>query len=74
MSMTVSPGANFADRLFGKLYADKGYIAQWLTAFLKDLGIDFVTKVKKNMKPSPCLPLTRRCYGSDPSWKPSSTN
>ncbi|HMW57380.1 MAG TPA: transposase [Accumulibacter sp.] len=38
-------------RLFGKRYADKGDIAQWLTTFLKDLGIDFVTKVRKNRKP-----------------------
>ncbi|MBL8399830.1 IS982 family transposase, partial [Accumulibacter sp.] len=45
------PLCDFADRLFGKLYADKGYIAQWLTPFLKDLGIDFVTKVRKNRKP-----------------------
>ena len=45
------PLCDFAERLFGKLYADKGYIAQWLTTFLKDLGIDFVTKVRKNRKP-----------------------
>ena len=44
------PWCHFAERLFGKLYADKGYIAKWLTAFMKDLGIDFVTKVKKNRK------------------------
>lgn len=45
------PVRDFANRLFGKLYGDKGYLAKWLTTFLKDLGIDLVTKVRKNMKP-----------------------
>ncbi len=51
------PLCHFAERLFGKLYADKGYIAKWLTAFMKDLGIDFVTKVKKNRKPVALTPF-----------------
>ncbi|TMQ74510.1 Mobile element protein [Candidatus Accumulibacter phosphatis] len=45
------PLCDFTERLFGKRYADKGDIAQWLTPFLTDLGIDFVTKVRKNRKP-----------------------
>jgi len=37
--------------LFGKLYADKGYIGKWLTDWLAQQGVDLVTKVRKNMKP-----------------------
>ncbi|QLH49995.1 MAG: IS982 family transposase [Candidatus Accumulibacter cognatus] len=51
------PLCDFANRLFGKLYADKGYIAKWLTAFLRNLGIDLVTRVKKNMKPVALTPF-----------------
>ena len=45
------PLRQFAQRLFGKRYADKGYIAKWLTDFLKNAGIEWVTQIKKNMKP-----------------------
>lgn len=45
------PLRELTDGLFGKLYADKGYIAHWLTEFLRSRGIDFVTKVRRNMKP-----------------------
>ena len=45
------PLRDFADGLFGTLFADKGYLAQWLTEFLKERGINFVTKVRRNMKP-----------------------
>jgi len=45
------PLCRMAEGLFGKLYADKGYLAKWLTDFLDGLGIDLVTKVRKNMKP-----------------------
>lgn len=45
------PLADYAEGLFGKLYGDKGYLAKWLTESLKKLGIDLVTKVRKNMKP-----------------------
>ena len=51
------PLCDFAERLFGKRYADKGDIAQWLTIFLKDLGIDFVSKVRKNRKPVALSPF-----------------
>lgn len=39
--------------LFGKLYADKGYISQILREYLRTQGIDLVYKVRKNMKPEP---------------------
>jgi len=45
------PLCRLAEGLFGKLYADKGYLAKWLTEFLGARGIDFVTKVRRNMKP-----------------------
>lgn len=41
--MTVTP------TLFGKLFADKGYIAQWLTQLLNDNDTTLVTRVRKNM-------------------------
>ncbi len=36
---------------FGKLYADKGYISKTLIERLKTVGLDLVTKVRRNMKP-----------------------
>ena len=45
------PLLQFVDRLFGKLYADKGYLAKWLTEFLQSHGVELVTKLKKRMKP-----------------------
>ena len=36
--------------LFGKLYADKGYISQSLFAFLFDKGVHIVTGIRTNMK------------------------
>ena len=37
--------------VFGKLYADKGYISQELRQTLKTEGVDLIYKVRKNMKP-----------------------
>jgi transposase len=45
------PMPEMCDGLFGQLFADKGYIAQWLTKALADKGIQLVTTLKKNMKP-----------------------
>lgn len=59
LSMKVTPG-NVDDRkpvaylcrnLFGRVYADKGYIAQWLVERLRQQQVEFITKVRKNMKP-----------------------
>lgn len=47
------PLPDLARGFFGKLYADKGYISKALTERLKTLGIDLVTKVRRNMKPVP---------------------
>lgn len=41
---------NFHDKLFGKLFADKGYIGQTLFEELFIDGIHLVTKIRKNMK------------------------
>lgn len=41
--MSVTP------TLFGTLFADKGYIAQWLTQLLRDNNTALVTRVRKNM-------------------------
>ena len=59
LSMKVTPG-NVDDRkpvtflcrkVFGRVYADKGYIAQWLVERLRQQQVTFITKVRKNMKP-----------------------
>jgi hypothetical protein len=39
-----------ASSLFGKLYADKGYIGKAFAQKMKDFGVDIVTKARKNMK------------------------
>jgi len=43
---------NFLKKLFGKLYADKGYISKELTALLFEQGFHLVTGLKRNMKNS----------------------
>jgi transposase len=58
LAIKVTPG-NVDDRkgllaiasnLFGKLYADKGYIGKNFARKMKDKGVDVVTRVRKNMK------------------------
>jgi transposase len=44
------PIPDLCQGLFGMLFADKGYIAKWLTEALGDMGVKLVTTVKKNMK------------------------
>lgn len=39
-----------ASGLFGKMYADKGYIGKEFAQKMKDKGVDIVTRVRKNMK------------------------
>ena len=39
-----------AERLFGKLYADKGYTSEELRETLRTQGVYLVYKVRKNMK------------------------
>jgi Transposase DDE domain len=36
---------------FGKLFADKGCIATWLTQWYQEWGVGLITKVRNNMKP-----------------------
>jgi transposase len=59
VNVYLSPG-NVDDRkaiphlvkgIVGKLYADKGYLSKSLTERLKTIGINLVTKVRRNMKP-----------------------
>lgn len=59
LNVHVTPG-NVDDRkpvntllqsLFGKVFADRGYVSQSLTEqLLKDFGIEFFAKPKRNMK------------------------
>ena len=41
---------NFLEKIFGSLYADKGYISKELTRLLFDQGLHLVTGIKNNMK------------------------
>jgi transposase len=45
------PLAFLCRRLFGRVYADKGYVARWLVDLMRARHMDFITKVRKNMKP-----------------------
>lgn len=47
------PLPEMCEGLFGQLFADKGYVAKWLTEALAEQGIQLITKLKKNMKPVP---------------------
>jgi len=40
-----------ARKLWGKLFGDKDYISSPLKLLLKEHGLEFLTKLKKNMKP-----------------------
>ena len=40
-----------AQRLFGKLIGDKGYLSKELVAALLQQGVELLTPVRKNMKP-----------------------
>ena len=44
------PVLELARPVFGKLYADKGYISKELRETLKTEGVDLIYKVRKNMK------------------------
>ena len=47
------PVGKLTQSVFGKLYADKGYISQELRQTLKTQDVDLIYKVRKNMKPQP---------------------
>lgn len=47
------PMPELCQGLFGQLFADKGYIAKWLTEKLAEQGLQLITTTKKNMKPVP---------------------
>ena len=53
------PVPDLCQGLFGMLFADKGYIAKWLTEALEEMGIKLVTTVKKNMKPASLTPFEK---------------
>ena len=44
------PVLSFGKKLFGKLFGDRGYISENLATLLKEFDVDFITKIKKNMK------------------------
>ena len=48
-----TPMPDLCEGLFGQLYADKGYIAHWLTETLAEQNLQLITPLKKRMKPVP---------------------
>lgn len=52
-----APVPNMVENFFGKLYGDKGYISKKLTERLQNIGVDLVTKVRRNMKPAQHTPF-----------------
>jgi hypothetical protein len=44
------PVPHLAERLFGKLFGDKGYISQELFLKLYEKGLTIITRIKRNMK------------------------
>jgi len=53
---------HFIEKLFGKLFGDKGYISKKLFESLFCQGIHLVTKLKKNMKTNLVTPLSDAIY------------
>lgn len=53
------PLDGFHNRLFGKLFGDKGYLSSTLRDDLRELGIDLITTIRRNMKPQ-IMPLEDR--------------
>ena len=47
---TPLKSGNFLKKVFGSLYADKGYISKELAALLFDQGLHLVTGIRNNMK------------------------
>jgi transposase len=45
------PVPQMAQRLFGKLIGDKGYLSKNLVAWLLQQGVELLTPIKRNMKP-----------------------
>ena len=49
------------NKVFGKLFADKGYLSKSLTQWLHDtLDVELITRVRKNMKPKEKSHLDKR--------------
>lgn len=59
LSMKVTPGnvddrkpvAQLCRHFFGRVYADRGYVAKWLVEKMRQQQIAFITRVRKNRKP-----------------------
>jgi hypothetical protein len=49
-------------KLFGKLFADKGYLSKALTDMLFGSGIQLITAVRKNMKIKPSAMKKDDCF------------
>ena len=47
------PVPQLCQGLFGKVFADKGYISKDLRELLQEDGVALIYKVRKNMKPEP---------------------
>jgi transposase len=50
------PVPELIQHVFGKLFGDKGYLSQPLRDELRDIGIELITSIRRNMKPQ-LMPL-----------------
>lgn len=50
------PVPELIQQVFGKLFGDKGYLSQPLRDELRDIGIELITSIRRNMKPQ-LMPL-----------------
>lgn len=56
-----TPITDFAAKLFGKLFGDKGYLSRDLADKLREQGIQLVTSIRRNMQPQ-ILPLEDKLW------------
>ncbi|MBS4167258.1 hypothetical protein NEOC65_002364 [Neochlamydia sp. AcF65] len=50
MWMTQVPISDLSKRIFGKMFADEGYISHQMFIKLYGKGLEIITRVRKNMK------------------------
>ncbi len=69
------PVRKLAEHLWGRLFADKGYLSQPLThVLLRTRRLRLVTHIKRIMANVCYCSRTRCYYGGGPSWKRCLTN
>lgn len=68
------PVAQLCRNVFGRVYADKGYVAHWLVERLRQQQVELITKGCKNMKSVQRTPFDQALLRRRPLIKPSLTS